>query len=153
MKAKIQPVQVYVSSVIDAPLGAVWALIRDFNSLPQWHPAIAQSLIEDSRSSSEVGCVRKLTLKTGETVREQLLELSDARTCFTYNILESDVGLLDYVAELSLLPVTDGNRCLATWTANFRTASGLEPEKHRMVEKDVFLGGLQALNAKLRPSK
>jgi Polyketide cyclase / dehydrase and lipid transport len=149
MRGKIQPIQVHVSSVIEAPLAAVWALIRDFNSLPLWHPAIADSEIEDSRESSAVGCIRKLTLKSGETVREQLLELSDSQTRFTYNILESEVGLLDYVAELSLLPITDGNQCLAIWTANFRTVSGLEMEKHTMVERDVFLGGLHALNAKL----
>ena len=32
-------VQVYASSVIDASADNVWALIRDFNGLPQWHPA------------------------------------------------------------------------------------------------------------------
>jgi Polyketide cyclase / dehydrase and lipid transport len=149
MTARIQSIQIYVSSVIEAPLTAVWALVRDYNSLPQWHPAIAGSEIEGSRDKSTVGCIRKLTLTGGEIVREQLLELSDTHFRLTYNILESDVGLLDYVSELSLLPITDGNRCLATWTANFRTAPGAEEEKRKMVENDVFLAGLHALNAKL----
>jgi len=153
MAAKIQPIQVHVSSVIEAPLREVWALIRDFNSLPQWHPAIAGSEIEGSRENCAIGCVRKLKLKSGEVVREQLLELSDVRTCFTYNILESDVGLLDYVAELALLPITDHDQCLAIWTANFRTSPGEEAEKHKMVEQDVFLGGLRALNTKLRTAR
>ena len=39
-------IKVYTSSVIDASADAVWAHIRDFNGLPKWHPAIAESRIE-----------------------------------------------------------------------------------------------------------
>ena len=31
--------RVYVSSVINAPAAKVWARVRDFNGLPNWHPA------------------------------------------------------------------------------------------------------------------
>ena len=36
-------VQVYASSVIDASADNVWSRIRDFNAMPEWHPAIADS--------------------------------------------------------------------------------------------------------------
>ncbi len=36
----------HASSVINAPIEKVWARIRDFNGLPNWHPAIARSEIE-----------------------------------------------------------------------------------------------------------
>ena len=36
-------IKVYVSSVIDATADGVWQRIRDFNALPLWHPAIADS--------------------------------------------------------------------------------------------------------------
>ena len=39
-------IRIYVSSVIDAGADNVWARIRDFNALPAWHPAIADSRIE-----------------------------------------------------------------------------------------------------------
>ncbi|MFY8156784.1 MAG: SRPBCC family protein, partial [Rhabdaerophilum sp.] len=35
--------RVYASSVINAPASRVWARVRDFNGLPNWHPAIAES--------------------------------------------------------------------------------------------------------------
>ncbi len=38
---------IFVSSVIDAPAADVWAIVRDFNGMPQWHPLIADSLIEN----------------------------------------------------------------------------------------------------------
>ena len=28
----------YASTVLNAPAKEVWALIRDFNALPTWHP-------------------------------------------------------------------------------------------------------------------
>ncbi len=37
-------------SVIDASADTVWSRIRDFNALPQWHPGIADSRIENGRA-------------------------------------------------------------------------------------------------------
>ena len=52
-------VNVYRSAVIDAPADKVWALIRDFNGLPKWHPAIGKSEIEGGLPGDRVGCVRR----------------------------------------------------------------------------------------------
>jgi Polyketide cyclase / dehydrase and lipid transport len=149
MKRKVQPVQVYVSSVIDAQIDKVWSVVRDFNALPKWHPAIAESSIEAGRESSDVGCIRSFALANGAKIREQLLALSDTQYRFAYAIIESDVGLLDYVAEMELHPVTDGDRTFVAWSANFRTQPGLEHVKGDIVAKDVFLTGLEALKARL----
>ena len=148
MKRPVQPIQVHVSSVINGPIDAIWALVRDFNALPEWHPGIAKSTIEENREGAAIGCVRNFLLKGGERVREQLLELSDTHHRFAYSILDSDVGLLDYIAEFALSPVTDGNRTFAVWSANFRTAPGLEKEKQTMVAQDVFQRGFDALKAR-----
>ena len=37
----------YASALIDAPAETVWAILRDFNGLPNWHSAIVRSEIED----------------------------------------------------------------------------------------------------------
>ena len=37
--------RVYVSTVVNARNDRVWARVRDFNGLPNWHPAIAESRI------------------------------------------------------------------------------------------------------------
>ena len=47
-------VRVSVSSVLDAPPDAVWSRVRDFNGLPQWHPAIADSRIENGEPADKV---------------------------------------------------------------------------------------------------
>src|SRR5258708_5398499 len=98
-------VKVYTSSVINAPAERVWAQIRDFNAMPQWHPAIAESRIEGNEPSDKVGCVRDFSLKNGGRVRERLLALSDFDYSYTYSILESPLGVTDYIATLQLTPI------------------------------------------------
>jgi hypothetical protein len=93
-------IKVYTSSVIDAPADAVWAQIRDFNGLPKWTPFVAESRIEGNQPADKVGCVRNFRLKDGSTIREQLLTLSDFDFQCTYSILESPMGVENYVATL-----------------------------------------------------
>jgi len=143
-------VKVYTSSVIDAPAGELWARIRDFNGLPDWHPGIAESRIELGQPADKVGCIRNFTLKDGGRIREQLLALSDYDFSVTYSILESPMGVENYIATLKLTPITDGNRCFAEWTAEFDCAPGREAELARMIGQGVFQGGFDALKQRSR---
>ena len=60
------------STVIDAPIARVWAVLRDFNSHDLWHAVVDHSRIEGADRSDQVGCVRAFTLKDGNRIREQL---------------------------------------------------------------------------------
>jgi hypothetical protein len=86
-------IKVYTSSVIVASADAVWAHIRDFNGLPKWHPAIAESRIEGNWPDDRVGCIRNFQLRDGGTIREQLLTLSDSDYQWNYSLLESPMGV------------------------------------------------------------
>jgi len=143
-------IQVYVSSVIDAGADTVWSRIRDFNALPQWHPGIADSRIENGQPSDRVGCIRHFHTKDGGTIREKLVALSDYDYSCTYEILESQMGVENYVATLKLTPVTDGGRCFAEWSAEFDCAPGREAELTRTIGQGVFQAGFDALKRGLR---
>ena len=138
-------VQIYVSSVIDAPADAVWSRIRDFNALPQWHPGIADSRIENGEAPDKVGCVRNFHTNDGGLIRERLLALSDYDYSCTYAILESPMGVDNYTATLKLTPVTDGARSFAEWSAEFDCAPGRERELSETIGAGVFQGGFDAL--------
>lgn len=140
---------IFVSSVIDAPAADVWAIVRDFNAMPQWHPLIADSLIENGLTPDRIGCVRHFHTRDGGLIREQLLALSDYDYTFTYAILESPMGVSDYVATLKLTPVTDGDRCFGEWSAEFGAPPEREAELKRFISQEVFLAGFHALRARM----
>lgn len=141
--------RVYISSVIDAEAGKVWDRVRDFNGMPNWHPAIRDSRIENAEPSDRVGCVRDFHLQNGDRLREKLLGLSDYDMFQTYGILESPMPLTDYIATLRLTPVTDGNRTFAEWTAEFDCAEDDEEGLVTNIGRNVFQAGFDALKRRL----
>ena len=138
------------STVIDAPVERVWAVLRDFNSHLYWHPIIATSEIEDGLASDQVGCVRNFTLKDGNALREQLLTLDDHNYVSTYCILDSTIPLQRYVATVRLKPVTDGRRTFWHWQSTFATPPGRERELTESVGNGVYESGFVALRDYLR---
>jgi hypothetical protein len=137
--------RVYVSSVINASAARVWARVRDFNGLPNWHPAIAESRIENGEPADKVGCIRSFTLRNSDRLREQLLGLSDYDMFCTYSILDSPMPLTNYVATLRLTPITDQDRTFAEWSADFDCAPDKEGELVSNIGGNVFQGGFDAL--------
>ena len=137
--------KVFESSVIPAPVDKVWELVRNFNSLPEWHPAIEKSEIENGEAPDSVGCVRNFYLTNGDNIRERLLALDDVNYRCDYTILKSGMPLTNYHAAMNLIPVTEEDHTLAVWSATFDTAPENEKELVETVGKGVFLGGLQAL--------
>ena len=138
------------STVIDAPIDRVWAVLRDFNSHDRWHDVVAESRIEGSDRGDQVGCVRSFTLNDGNRIREQLLTLSDSEYKSTYCIVEATVPLQRYVATLTLKPVTDGDRTFWHWESTFTTPPGRERELREMVASDVYEAGFENLRRHLR---
>lgn len=135
----------YASTIIDAPVGAVWAIIRDFNALPAWTPFVARSDIEDGLDADVVGCIRSFHLKDGTHVRERLLSLDDARYTFSYNFETPAFPVRNYIATVRLYPVTHSGATFAEWEATFDEAPGDEGKYVAIVSRDVFAGGLKAL--------
>ena len=137
--------RVYTSSVINASAARVWARVRDFNGLSNWHPAIAESRIENGEPADKVGCIRNFSLRNGDRLREQLLGLSDFDMFCTYSILDSPMPLTNYVATLRLTPITDEDRTFIEWSADFDCAPDKEGELLSNIGGGVFQGGFDAL--------
>jgi hypothetical protein len=137
--------RVYISSVIDASADRVWSIVRDFNGLPRWMPVVADSRIEGGQPSDKVGCIRNFNLKDGGNIREQLLSLSDYDYTCSYAILESPMGVSNYIAILKLMPITDGDRTFAEWTAEFDCDPMREQELVERIGTGVFQAGFDNL--------
>jgi Polyketide cyclase / dehydrase and lipid transport len=143
--------KIFVSTVVDAPAEKVWPIIRDFNGLPAWIPAVDASEIRGGRPPDQLGSVRVLTLGDGARVVETLLALSDTERSVTYDIVESPLGVESYLATLSVTPITDGNRSFLQWTAEFEPAAGHDAaERVEFISTNVFQAGFDSLKDKVR---
>ena len=144
--------RVYYSTIISAPIEEVWKYVRDFNSLPKWHPGIKASEIEggwgpDDRFSP--GIIRHFELADGSWMREQLISLSDADFSITYSILETAMKLKNYVASLSLAPIVATDETFAEWEAVFDSTDLEAEEETEDIVYGVFSSGLENLDEML----
>lgn len=142
----------YASAIIEAPVEAVWAAIRDFGALASWHPALSRSEIEGGGDPDVVGCIRSLELQGGGTARERLLMLDDSRYSFAYNFETPAFPIDNYVATVELIPVTNGDQTFAQWTGSFDPRPGESVDYAALISHAVFAGGWAALAERLQGS-
>jgi uncharacterized protein YndB with AHSA1/START domain len=138
--------RIYVSTIIDAPIETVWGLIKDFNDLPKWHPAIRESELE---GGTGIGCVRHFFLHDGSELREKLLALSDLEHSVTYGMVQSGMTLTNYISVLRLFPVTDAGQTFAEWGAVYDDTDLERREETAATVRLVFRSGLDNLGEML----
>lgn len=129
--------RVYISAVMDIPLAEAWGVLRDFNALPVYHPFFAKSVIEGGLPSDQIGCVRDFSTHEGGRIREELLTLSDREHVCCYRILEATLPVQNYVAEMRLKTITEGNQTFGEWWAEYDVAPADAESVHQTVS-DTF---------------
>lgn len=108
--------KVVESVLIDAPPARVWAVIRDFSALKDWHPAIAESPADQGNTP---GSVRTLKLRNGATLAETLDAWDDAKMRYTYRVKDG-LPALPVSNYASTISVSDqGGRALVEWRGGF----------------------------------
>ncbi|GAA4869217.1 SRPBCC family protein [Actinomycetospora straminea] len=138
------------STVIPADVDAVWRVVRDFDSLPAWVPAVAACRLDGDVPADQVGAVRRLALDgDGGTVVEQLVALDDRERTLTYAILESPFPVQDYRATIRVFPVTSSGECFVSWSVLFDCDPGDAERLMAFFSRDVFASGLEGLAAHL----
>ena len=139
-------IDVTYSTIIAAPVEAVWTIVSDFNGLPRWHPAAKDSRIEDGKHNGEVGCIRNFALTDDSgRVRETLLAISQIDHSLTYDMLDAPLPFVGYVATMSFRAVTDRDATFASWHARFDVSDGRRDHWEAFVRDEVFGGGYAAL--------
>ena len=138
------------STIIDAPTRAVWQVLRDFNGFDRWLPAVATSAMERAQAADKIGCVRRVKLKDGSELREQLLALSDLEQTFSYCLLDTPIPMFNYVAHVRLLPVTDGDRTFWHWESRFTTRPADTERLTQMVAEQIYQTGFESIRRHLK---
>ena len=110
----------------------VWKLIGGFNTLPDWHPAIEKSELQ------EEGSMRRLSLAGGGTVVEKLERLDDSERVYTYSIIDSPLPVSNYTATICVKEDSEG-KTTVEWSSEFEAKGATENEAI-----DVIAGIYQA---------
>jgi hypothetical protein len=140
----------YASGVVAAPADQVWALLRNFNGLPRFMPAIGNSELVEG-TDGQVGAVRRLTLAAGgDPFDERLIHLDDTDRSLTYCFTGANpFDVRRYVSTVRVAPVTDTGQAFVEWWSEYDADAGQEEALTRTFADDVYAGGIAGLRAAL----
>jgi hypothetical protein len=132
------------SAVINAPIEAVWQVIRPFDALPGWHPLCSETHIEGSESPATVGSIRNIKQTDGGQARERLLSLADLKYTQTYTLLDPPLSVTSMVTTLRLYPITDGDHTYLSWSSEVEVGEQDEASFIKLLH-DSFMIGIKNL--------
>jgi len=160
--------QVEETVMINADADTVWNMVKDFDSLHTWHPAIISTA---AQGGNEVGATRTLTLGNDATISETLKKFNDQSMSYMYQIDEmSSVGQVDIEGEMYDIPAVpvskykawvtveaEGDQTKVIWLAKFfRGYTGNHHEPKELNDETatnaiqgIFRSGLDTLKAKI----
>ena len=129
-------VKVTMSTDLKVSADKLWGLIGGFNTLPDWHPAIEKSVLE------EEGQVRRLSLAGGGTVIERLESTDDGARTYSYTIVDSPLPVANYRAVIKV--TGEGDDCTVEWSGEFEPAGAPEGDAVDVI-RGVYEAGFDNL--------
>jgi carbon monoxide dehydrogenase subunit G len=100
---------------INAPPSVVWAKLKNFDALKDWHPAVAESPAEKGNTE---GSVRQIKLKGGGTLTETLESYDDTKMKYSYRAKDGGaLPVTNYTSTISV--VAEGSKSVVEWRGAF----------------------------------
>jgi len=138
---------------ISAPADKVWAVIGNFQDM-SWHPAVAKL---EGNGGNDANATRTLTLTSGGTIDEKLLQNDAAKMLYKYEITKVDPKVLPVNNYSSTLSVKgEGDKSVVEWKGAFYRGfmnndppPELNDEAAVNAVKGVYRAGLDALKTKI----
>jgi len=132
--------QVSMSSDYNVSPEKVWDLIGKFHALPDWHPAVEKSDIEEG------GQVRRLHLVGGGEIVERLEQSSDDERVYKYTIMSSPLPVINYASEIRV--TGEGDSATVQWSSTFDPAGVGETDAMKVIE-GIYQAGFDNLKKML----
>lgn len=137
---------------INAAPDKVWAIIGNFQDM-SWHPAVEKT---EGSGGNDKGAKRKLTLKGGGTIEEELSSYDAGKMMYGYRITNVDVKVVpvsNYSSKISVKG--DGGKSTVTWDGAFYRGfpnndppPELSDEAAKKAVDGIYSAGLEALKKK-----
>ena len=128
--------KVSMSTDLNVSADKVWKLIGGFNALPDWHPAVEKSELE------EEGQQRRLSLVGGGTIIERLENVDEDSRTYSYTIADSPLPLTNYKSTIKV--TGEGENCTVEWSSDFAVAGTSEGEGMKAV-RGIYQAGFDNL--------
>jgi hypothetical protein len=114
--------------VIKAEPAKVWALLKDFCSVQQWHAQVASCKLETLKDEESGNPLphHLMTLKEGGSLLEKLREANDAEMKLDYKMVDgtqSTIAVSNYRAVMQVKAGPVAGESTVTWTARFYNAA------------------------------
>lgn len=140
---------------IAAPSDKVWAVVKEFANIGEWHPLLEKS---EGKGGNAAGAERAITLKSGGVLSEGLDDYNDKEMYYGYRLAKENVEAFPvsfYSANLAVKPAASGGSEVE-WVGRFyRADTGNFPPENRndaaaIAAMKSFIGeGLKGLKAKV----
>jgi len=128
--------KVNMSVPLNVSADQVWKLIGGFNALPDWHPAVEKSELE------EAGQVRKLSLLGGGTIVERLESVDDNERIYSYAIESGPLPVSGYKSTIRVHE--EDGKAMVEWSSEFTPAGASENDAVTAIQ-GVYQAGLDNL--------
>jgi len=129
--------KVSMSTDLNVSADKVWKLIGSFNALPDWHPAVEKSELE------EEGQQRRLSLVGGGTIIERLENVDEDSRIYSYTIADSPLPLTNHKSTIEVTGEDDEN-CTVEWSSDFAVSGTSEGEAMEAV-RSIYQAGFDNL--------
>jgi hypothetical protein len=111
--------------------------LGQFNALPDWHPAVQSSELEDN------GRIRRLRLFGGGEIVERLEKIDDSDRVYRYSILSGPLPVANYTATLRVRDDGKG-KSTVEWSSEFEPSGASENDAVKAVQ-EVYEAGFENL--------
>jgi len=129
-----------VSMSLDVPasIDEVWRVIGGFNALPEWHPAVNKSELQEG------GRVRSMQLAGGASIVERLESFSETDHQYTYSIERGPLPVANYKATIRVRGELGKRGCVVEWSSDFQPAGAGEADAVKAIQS-VYQAGFDNL--------
>ena len=143
--------QITESTVVGTPASEVWALLRDFAAIGDWHPVLPSAEIENG-PADRVGSVRIFPLAGGH--QETLIALDDQqrKIAFTFADYAAGLPVRSYASTITALPVTLTDHTYVESSSRFDCDEADENKAIAAIRDGVLVPGLKALEQRFGPT-
>ena len=130
--------KVSMNSVFAISPDELWKLIGKFNALPDWHPAVQSSKLEDN------GRLRRLSILGMGEIVERLETIDEKDRLYRYSIVSGPLPVANYTATLRVRDDGKG-QALVEGSSEFDPAAGAPEMDAIKSVQNVYQTGFDSL--------